>query len=78
MKKIGEPCILENRPCSNCGECELCDLDPSKLCDNCCRCINTLEGDYAEIGIDDILLNNEEKSSGNRYKKKSLKYTFKR
>ena len=32
-------CILYDRPCTDCGECDRCDLDPSKICDNCCKCI---------------------------------------
>ncbi|MDQ7092733.1 hypothetical protein REC12_03945 [Desulfosporosinus sp. PR] len=77
MKVIGKPCILEDRPCINCGECDLCDLDPTKQCDNCCRCIDTLAGDYAEIGIDDILLNNEDRSVGNRHKGARTTYKLK-
>lgn len=49
MKK----CVLYDRDCINCGECDMCDLDPNKICDNCGKCIN-LETDYAEIKIDKI------------------------
>lgn len=63
MNTLGEPCVLQDRSCTQCGECNLCDLDPLKQCDNCCQCINTLEGDFAEIEIDDILVNSEEKTS---------------
>lgn len=36
MKK----CILyDNKICSDCGECLICDLDPNKRCDNCGKCI---------------------------------------
>ena len=74
MKTIGEPCILEDRLCTDCGECDLCDLDPGKRCDNCCRCLETLDGDFAEIGIDDILINNEEgKTKGARPRGQSYK-----
>ena len=73
MKKNGEPCVLEERLCTECGECDLCDLDPTKQCDNCCQCIKTPEGDYAEIEIDDILLNTEDQSK-NRVKGQSNKY----
>jgi D-arabinose 1-dehydrogenase-like Zn-dependent alcohol dehydrogenase len=57
LKKLGESCVLEDRACTECGECDRCDLDPTKLCDNCCQCIETTQGDFAEIGIDDVLLN---------------------
>ncbi len=34
-----EECVLYDRKCIGCGECELCDLDPLKICDNCGKCI---------------------------------------
>ena len=37
--KKGEPCVLYDRLCTKCGECEMCDLDPSKKCDNCGKCL---------------------------------------
>ncbi|WHH59514.1 hypothetical protein [Petroclostridium sp. X23] len=47
-------CVLEDKACIYCGECDVCDLDHSKYCDNCGRCID--EGsDYKTVGIDDIL-----------------------
>lgn len=33
-------CVLYERECINCGECDRCDLDPTKRCDNCMRCVN--------------------------------------
>lgn len=77
MKNLGEACVLEDRPCTECGECDLCDRDPSKQCDNCCQCIKFSDGDFAEIGIDDILVNTDkptvsrQKGKGNQYKIKS-------
>ncbi len=34
---MGEPkmCVLYDRVCIGCGECDRCDLDPEKICDNC-------------------------------------------
>lgn len=49
MKK----CVLYERDCIECGECNICDLDPQKICDNCGKCIET-DSDYAEIGIESI------------------------
>ena len=48
-------CVLYERECINCGECDLCDLDKSKRCDNCGKCIDSDDRDYREIIIDDIL-----------------------
>jgi hypothetical protein len=47
-------CVLEDRPCTGCGECMMCDLDSSKVCDNCCRCIDH-DADYIAIDIDEIM-----------------------
>lgn len=60
MRRAGEPCIFEDRVCTECGECDRCELDPNKICDNCCRCIETSDADYLEIQVDDILLNTEQ------------------
>lgn len=74
MKNLGEACVLEDRSCTECGECDQCDQDPNKQCDNCCECINFPDGDFAEIEIDDILLNTDnltpassQKGQGNKY-----------
>ncbi len=41
MKK----CVLyENKVCTDCGECLVCDLDPNKLCDNCGKCLALDDG----------------------------------
>ena len=37
-----------------------CDLDPSKTCDNCFRCLELDGRDYAEIPIDRILLGEDD------------------
>ena len=31
-------CVLYDRDCIDCGECDVCDLDPNKICDNCGKC----------------------------------------
>lgn len=49
-------CLLDDkRLCSDCGECDRCDLDPEKICDNCCRCLEETTTDYAEIKIDAVI-----------------------
>jgi hypothetical protein len=47
-------CVLMDRECIGCGECDMCDLDPTKVCDNCCACIDK-DADYKSIEIDEII-----------------------
>lgn len=51
--RIGQECVLYDRECIGCMECEVCDLDPDKICDNCCKCIDMR--DDAVIKIDAII-----------------------
>ena len=48
-------CILYDRECINCNECNMCDLEPGKICDNCEKCLKLSDNDYKEIIIDEIL-----------------------
>ena len=57
-KELGKECVLYNRECIGCLECETCDLDPNKVCDNCGKCIDVQE--FASIKIDKIYTNPEE------------------
>ncbi len=56
-KKLGQPCVLYERECIGCMECEICDLDPDKICDNCGKCLDIK--DDAIIKIDGIILEEE-------------------
>jgi len=47
-------CVLMDRECTDCGECDICDIDPNKICDNCCACIDK-GADYNSIEIDEII-----------------------
>ena len=58
QKNHGQQCVLYERECIGCLECETCDLDPNKVCDNCGKCIDMQE--YASIKIDKIYTNPEE------------------
>ncbi len=52
-------CVLyEQKTCSECGECQRCDLNPEKVCDNCCKCLDadTLEEEYLEIPVADVVM----------------------
>lgn len=52
-EKLGEgKCVLYDRDCIGCGECEFCDLDPLKICDNCGKCLEI--EDCASIKIDAV------------------------
>lgn len=47
-------CVLMDRECFDCGECDICDLNPNKICDNCCVCIDK-NADFKSIEIDEII-----------------------
>lgn len=51
-------CVLADKECIECGECNVCDLDPDKICDNCCKCID-IDADYKSVDIDEILEDDE-------------------
>lgn len=48
-----EKCVLYDRECIDCGECDRCDLDPNKVCDNCMRCVNG-ESEYRGVLIESV------------------------
>ncbi|MDL2318387.1 hypothetical protein LJC74_04825 [Eubacteriales bacterium OttesenSCG-928-A19] len=50
----GKDCVLYDRACVECGECDRCDLDPEKTCDNCMACVKG-ESDYLAVRIDGVL-----------------------
>ena len=52
-------CILYERVCVECGECDRCDLDNDKLCDNCNQCMMTEGVDFRAIRIDGLLTKEE-------------------
>lgn len=53
-------CVLYDRECIECGECDRCDLDPSKICDNCMKCVMG-DSDFRSIEIEDIIVPEEDK-----------------
>ncbi len=57
-RRIGGECVLYDRICTGCMECDMCDLDPQKICDNCGKCIQM--DDVASIKIDKIYMNPDE------------------
>lgn len=48
-------CVLYDRECIDCGECDRCDLDPDKICDNCMKCVMG-DDEYLSLPIDEIEL----------------------
>ena len=58
MEKRVQECVLYDRECIGCMECQMCDLDPKKTCNNCGKCIDF--DDVASIKIDKIYTNPEE------------------
>lgn len=53
-----QDCVLYERLCIACGECDRCDENPEKICDNCMRCVKA-EAEYAAIRIDGLLTDEE-------------------
>ncbi len=53
-KDLKEKCVLYDRECTGCMECEICDLNPDKICDNCGQCLDIK--DDAVIKIDKIII----------------------
>ena len=48
-------CILYDRECTDCKECEKCDINPEKICDNCGKCIESVD-DFRAVKIDRIII----------------------
>lgn len=55
-------CVLHDRICIECGDCDMCDLNPDKVCDNCMQCIKG-DADYIAISIDEIQGQQEDKQN---------------
>ncbi len=60
---VQRQCVLYDRVCIGCGECDRCDLDPNKICDNCMKCVKG-DSDFKSVLISDILLSEDETASG--------------
>ena len=56
-----EKCILFDRDCIECGECDMCPYH-DKICDNCFACLafESTDIDYAKIAIDEIIIDKSE------------------
>ena len=60
---MAKQCVLYDRECIDCGECQRCDLDPDKICDNCMKCVMG-DADYRAISITGIELEEESEKRG--------------
>ena len=56
---MNRSCVLYDRECIGCGECDRCDLNPDKICDNCMKCVQG-DADFKGIVIDSIQLENQQ------------------
>ena len=54
-ERFMKQCVLYDRECIKCGECDRCDLDPNKICDNCMKCVNG-DQQFRSILIDQVIL----------------------
>ena len=50
---VHKQCVLYDRECIGCGECDRCDLDPEKICDNCMKCVNG-NAEYRAVYIESV------------------------
>ena len=55
-------CVLYDRNCIGCMECDRCDLNPDKICDSCGKCIESSE-EYRVLKIDGIEMDTPPKKS---------------
>lgn len=54
-------CVLDkNKLCDDCGECDICDLNPDKKCDNCGKCLEMKDYDMKAVKVDDIIDDEDE------------------
>ena len=47
-------CVLYDRECIDCGECDQCELDPTKRCNICMICVSG-DAEYRAILIDEVV-----------------------
>lgn len=51
-------CILYERECISCGECDRCDLNPDKICDSCGKCISSEDAEFREYKLSSLISEN--------------------
>lgn len=51
---MSKECVLYNRQCTSCGECDLCDINPARKCNNCGKCLDDAE-ELRTLYIEDFM-----------------------
>jgi hypothetical protein len=51
---MAKECVLYDKLCTDCKECEMCDLDSNKICDNCGSCIEDVKP-FRSINVDEYI-----------------------
>lgn len=55
VSAMSKLCIFnKTKSCSNCGDCNNCDITPGKMCNNCGKCLELQGYDIKAIKIDEI------------------------
>ncbi len=65
-EKVKHCIIVEENICDNCGFCNMCEYDSTKVCDNCMKCLGLEDNDYRGILIDSIEEYNSFRSKTNK------------
>ena len=60
---MAKECVLYGGECKECGECEMCDLDTNKKCNNCGECINETE-DFRSINVEEFIKERKKEDKG--------------
>ncbi|WP_154673455.1 hypothetical protein [Pseudobacteroides cellulosolvens] len=54
LKLMEKECLLYDRACIKCYDCEKCDLDSTKRCNNCEKCLEQNE-EYRSVKVEDFI-----------------------
>ena len=66
--------IIYNRRDAMDDEGDYCDLDPTKLCDSCCKCLDDAEsGNFRSLNLAEFMQKQERKVSGIRKRRNAEK-----
>jgi len=54
LRNVEKECLLYDRACIKCYECEKCDLDSTKRCNNCEKCLEQSQ-EYRTVKVKEFL-----------------------